>query len=294
MRKNEFRANSGVSLVKDFLTKIFGTILLPAISKFQPMGFDYLCSKKKYLLYNLIARNLKVKYRRSFFGVLWTLVVPLLMTLVYYIVFDMFLKIGIPNYTLFVITGVLPWAFVSQTIVESTETLYVSAGLLNKIPIPTQVFPLTAACTNFITYLAALPVILIVHLLKIGVPGVPFVIAYIFYSILMFLIIYSIGLITSILFIAFRDLRHAMVILVQVLMYGTPVLYPDTMVPSGFKWVLFVNPLGFLFGGFHRSLYGGSLPSENYIYVPLIWAVGLVLFSSYFHKKFSPKIIEMI
>src|SRR6202035_5870261 len=128
-------------------------------------GIDIFCVSKKFLVFNLVGRNLKVKYRRSVLGVLWTLLSPLATVMIFYFVFKVILKVQIPHYMAFLVSGVLPWSFFSQTINEGMDSIVGNAGIAAKVPVPIQIFPLVGAITNFITLFLALPVILGISIL---------------------------------------------------------------------------------------------------------------------------------
>src|SRR5690349_10337533 len=116
-----------------------------------PLGVDLFCFSKKFLVFNLVSKNLKTKYHRSFLGIFWTLISPLSMGLVYFFAFKVVMKVQQPHYLALLLCGVLPWSFFSQTLGEGTESIVNSFGLLSKVPIPLPVFPFVGALTNLTT-----------------------------------------------------------------------------------------------------------------------------------------------
>src|SRR3954453_19323172 len=101
---------------------------MQAILNFRPLGIDFFCLGKKFLVYNMVSRNLKIKYRRSVLGVFWTLLSPIAMTVVYYFVFKVILQVRMPHYLVFILSGVLPWTFFSQSLSEGMESIAGSWG----------------------------------------------------------------------------------------------------------------------------------------------------------------------
>lgn len=181
----------------------------------QPLGVDLFCLGKKFLVFNIVSRNLKIKYRRSVFGVLWTLLAPLAMAVIYYFVFKIVLNIKLPNYQVFILSGVLPWAFFSQSILEGMESIVQNWSLVSKIPIPLQVFPWSCSVTNWVTLLMSLPILLGVAWLS-GVGFHPAQAFILVYFLALFLISYGISLILAVGFVYLRDLRHLTGILIQI------------------------------------------------------------------------------
>ena len=233
---------------------------------------QWLCLHKKYLLWNLVSRNLKVKYRKSTLGFLWTLLVPGALAATYYFVFRIVLKVEIPNYVAFVVSGILPWTFVSQSIAESTDCIVNNFGLLSKVPIPIQIFPLSGVLTNFINLILATPVLIVVIMLS----DISFhwsYLAIIPIFIALFVIAYSFSLLFSVAYVFFRDLKHIINIGLQIWFYATPVLYSVNLIPEQYRWGLYVNPVGAAFAELHGILISNhSLALSNWIAI-LTWTL---------------------
>lgn len=257
------------------------------------LGFDVFCLNKKFLVLNLVDRNLKIKYRRSYLGFFWTILSPLAMSSIYYFVFKVVMKVDRPHYLAFIICGVLPWSFFAQTINESVEAIVGNAGLLTKIPIPIHVFPYVTTITNFSTLVFAVPVIFISAILS----DTPFTLnsLWIFYFFfLLMLMSYSIGSILAILFVYFRDLKHAIGLALQLWIYGTPIFYDSSMIPEKYKFILYLNPVGPIFEGIHVSFINGHIPSQELIYSGLVWCVILFLTLRVVYSNLKPGLVERI
>lgn len=227
---------------------------LAALSK-ALLGFDALCLGRKFLVFNLVDRNLKIKYRRSFFGFFWTILAPLAISAIYYFVFKVVMHVERPHYLVFILSGVLPWSFFTQTITESTESIVANQGLISKIPIPIHVFPYVVSITNFSTLFLALPVIFGLSLLS-GVPlGLHMLWIFFFFGCLL-LLSYAFGAVLAVFFVYMRDLKHAIGLILQIWFYGTPIIYDSSMIPEKYNWILFLNPVGSIFEGIHQSMLG--------------------------------------
>lgn len=229
------------------------------------LGFDAFCLNKKFLVFNLVDRNLKVKYRRSFFGFFWTILSPLAMSAIYYFVFKLVLKVDRPHYLPFILCGVLPWAFFVQSLTESTESLVANQSLISKIPIPIQVFPYVVTLTNFSTLAFSLPVIYLLTLLSGVTPGFESLLAIYFMGCLL-IFCYSLGAVLSIFYVYLRDLRHALSLIIQIWFYATPILYDRSMIPEKYQFLLYLNPVGPMFSGIQCSMLG---PHEDLLKLSL-------------------------
>ncbi|MGK5086339.1 ABC transporter permease [Bdellovibrionota bacterium FG-2] len=266
---------------------------MPQPLAFKPFGVDIFCLGKKFLVFNMVSRNLKIKYRRSVLGVFWTLLNPLAMAGVYYFVFRLILNIQIPNYLIFILTGTIPWTFFVQSILEGMESVVGNWGLVSKVPVPIQIFSYVGTITNIVTLTLALPILLMVawlshHNLGLSLILIPY------YVLALFAITYGFALILSIAFVYFRDLRHIMGIIVQVWFYATPVIYQEKMIPERYKWILFANPVAPIFTGLHRIFVDGDWPQPLNIGAAGAWAAIVLIGAILLHQAVRSEVVERI
>lgn len=264
---------------------------MPLFSLLQPFGIDLFCFGRKFLVFNLVGRNLKVKYRRSFLGLFWTLLSPLAMTLIYYFVFKVILNIKVPHYLAFILSGVFPWAFFSQSVLEGMESIVGNWGLLSKVPIPLQIFPYVGTVTNLVTLCLALPVLLGMSIVS-GVRLGASLILLVFYLTALFLMAYGFSLILAVGFVFFRDLRHFLGIVMQLWFYATPVLYNETMVPAKYRFALALNPLAPVFTGLQTILWKGLWPSASSLLGVLLWSIAVISLAAALQKFGSHELVE--
>jgi ABC-2 type transport system permease protein len=221
-------------------------------------------------------RNLKVKYRRSVLGFFWTLLIPISQSSIYYLVFLKILKVQIEHYVPFILSGVMFWTFFSNTLNEGMESLLNNSSLLTKIPVPLQTFPLVAALSHGINLGLAIPVVAG----AMALDGLPLRPAFLMMPLLLgaiLVISYSISLVFSLVMVFFRDLRYVLALLLQVWMYGTPVLYNEQMVPESFRWILWANPIGLIFPSIHDVVLRGVIPEFATLGGILGWTIASVL-----------------
>lgn len=257
----------------------------------EPFGVDIFCLRKKFLVFHLVERDLKIRYRRSVIGIFWTLLVPLANATVYFFVFRIVLKAPIPNYLIFILSGMLPWGFLSQSVIAGMESIVGNYGLLTKVPIPIQIFPFTITLSNLINLVLAFPILIGACLLS-GVPLTFNFLFFFYYATLLFFIAYSLAMILAIAYVYLRDLRHLVNIGIQFLFYLSPVLYGTNMIPEKHRWVLYANPLALLFSGLHVALAEGNCPNLLEIVLPFIWTIVFLMISLALQKSFSRKLVE--
>jgi ABC-type polysaccharide/polyol phosphate export permease len=263
------------------------------IRAFQPFGLDPFCLNKKFLVFNLLSRNLKTKYHRSVFGLMWTLIVPISMAAIYYFVFKLVMRVQLPHYLAFVVSGVFFWTYISQTLVEGMESLMGGSGLLTKVPMPVQIFPFVGALTNLITLCVSLPILVGVALIS-GVNLGPSLLMVPVFILSAFLITYFLSFIFAVFFVHFRDMRHILGIVMQLWLYGTPVFYHESMIPSRLQFAVYLNPYGTLFVSLHRVFVDGEWPTLFHSGVMLAWVLGTFLVFLIFQKYFCSELVEKL
>ncbi len=259
---------------------------------FSGFTWDVFCFKKKYLLYNLLTSNLKVRYRQSVLGLFWTLLKPLCMAGFYYFVFNKIMKVTLPNHLMFLLVGIFPWTFFSQTLMEGMESLTSHWGLLSKAPIPLQIFPLVSTLANMVTFFAALPILLGMSLVF---TQPTFVLLLVFiYCFLLFLLCYGLALILSVLHVHFRDLKQMMALILQVWFFITPIMYEPSTMPKAYQWILYLNPIAFIFSGFQSVLVKGIPPQFLHFLIAVGWANGLLVLGILLHKYYTKNLVEKL
>ena len=214
----------------------------------------------KWLLYELVLRDLKIKYRSSVLGYLWSLLNPLMMMTVLTIVFSTLFRFDIPNYPVYLLSGQLIYSFFSEATNMSMSSIINSASLIKKVYIPKYIFPVSRVLSSFVTLLLSLLAMVIVMV----VTHVKFTWVILFFPIpLIYILVFSIGmgLLLSVLAVYFRDVIHLYSVLLSAWMYLTPIMYPINMVPDYVKRFIFWNPMYYFVEIFRQIVLYGEWPS---------------------------------
>lgn len=240
----------------------------------------------KDLLFFLVLRGIKAKYAQSVLGVGWAVIQPLVTTLVFTIVFGSLAKVsseGIP-YFIFSLTAMVPWTYFSNTLTESSNSLVANANLITKVYFPRLVLPLSASLSKLLDFLIAFCVLigaLIVY-------GFSFSWSLVFLPFLMVVLLMTslgLGFWLSAMAVQYRDIKHALTFVVQILMYLAPVVYPTSNVPVRFQFWYSLNPMVGVIEGFRSIfLHHQEMPWD---FIARGFLVALVLFISgafYFRK----------
>lgn len=211
------------------------------------------------LLYFLVWRDLKVRYKQTVLGVAWVVLQPLLMTLIFTIVLGKLIRVpsnDIP-YPLFAYAGLMLWTFFSGAVSSTGNSLVGNAHLITKVYFPRLIIPLATVTARLVDFVVSF-VILFGFMLyyKVGITThflmVPVVI------LLLALLGLGFGLWTSAVNVKYRDVGLALPVLIQLWMFASPVVYPLSLVPPGWQLAYSLNPLVGLIEGFRAALFGSK------------------------------------
>jgi ABC-type polysaccharide/polyol phosphate export permease len=246
------------------------------------------------LVKNLVLKDLKLKYRSSVLGVAWSLLNPLLTLLVYTFAFHTVLRVQMPGYAAFLMVSLLPWNFFSGSLNGSTSSVVANAHLIRKVYFPRETLPVATVLFGFAQLLLALVVLLPATLALSGlaprwtiVLSLPLLALHVTFTI-------GLALALSALSAFFRDIMHLTEVLLLLLFWLTPVVYPVSMAPLRLQPFLKVNPLAAFAIAYQDLLFWGRVPEPLVLAAvvvspPLALLAGLLIF-----RRLSPGLAERV
>lgn len=216
----------------------------------------------KPLMKELVVRDLKVKYRRSFLGYVWSLLNPLLMMTVMTVVFSYMFRFDIPNYPLYLICGQTLWTFFNESTSMAMHSVLQNGTLIRKVYIPKYIFPVARVLSSFVTTGFSLLSILIVMLVtKVPLSAKMLLVPVPLFFLLIFCM--GMGMILSALSVYFRDIVHLYGVLTMAWMYVTPIFYPISALPENVAAFLTLNPMYHYISFFRELVLYASIPAVN-------------------------------
>ena len=206
---------------------------------------DTLCAKAiryRWLIYTFVARDLKLRYSGSALGVLWTLLNPLLFMLVYTLVFSIYFRMTMENYPVFLLSGLLPWIWFSESVQFGTSSIVAGGGYIGRTMFPAEVLPIVAILSPMMNFLYSLPILALFIVgfhVHTGWPllALPVV------MIAQFAVSLGIVLFTATYTVFFRDLSYLITHILMLCMFLVPIVYPLTNVPEALRPIVASNPL---------------------------------------------------
>jgi lipopolysaccharide transport system permease protein len=209
------------------------------------------------LLWVLTTRDIKVRYKQTVLGAGWAIIRPFTTMVIFSVLFGQLARMpsdGYP-YPVFVYAALLPWTFFSTAIGTSAQSLVGSAHLVSKVYFPRLIIPLASAGAGLIDLLISTGILL----LMMAWYGVGWSWNLLAAPILLAIVVFAalgVGTLLSALTVAYRDFTHVTPFLVQIWMYVTPVIFPVSLVPPRWQWLLYINPMTGLVEGFRAAFLG--------------------------------------
>ncbi|CDI03386.1 ABC-2 type transporter [Candidatus Competibacter denitrificans Run_A_D11] len=247
------------------------------------------------LLYFLLMRDLKVRYKQAALGAGWAIIQPIIATLIFTLVFGVFVKVpsdGLP-YTVFAFTALLPWTLFAESLRRGGISLVGDSALIQKIYFPRLVIPLATALTALVDFLISL-LMLFVLLLWYSIPltlNIVFLPFFIFFTVVL---AFSFGLWLGPLNIKFRDVQHIIPFLLQIWMYACPIVYPLSIIPEKYRWLYNLNPMVGVIEGFRWSLLGKENAEFQAIWITVIFVLLLLFGGVVYFKKMERSFADLI
>ena len=225
-------------------------------------------------LISLTFANMKARYRKTIAGFLWVILNPIILYSVQSVVFRKILKIELPDYSLFLLGGLLPWIFITSTLEMSIPYLYNSHNLLRGFRINPFLLILCQVLDNFLNFLIAFVIILIPMMILTENQQSAFY--YLPLPILVLLIsIASISSLASLMNVFYRDTKFVLTFILNIMYFITPIFYPVEFVPTEYRWIIDMNPLFYLVEAFRSAVYNFE---PSYFWMSLIKAFLISLF----------------
>ena len=246
------------------------------------------------LLWVLTARDIKVRYKQTVLGAGWAILRPFITMVIFSVVFGQLAKMpsdGYP-YPVFVYAGLLPWTFFAAAIGTSGGSLVGSSHLVSKVYFPRLIIPLSSIGAGFVDLLISTGILLLM-MLYYGVGWSWNLLAAPLLLLFVIFIALGVGTLLSALTVAYRDFAHLTPFMIQIWMYITPVIFPVSLVPERWQWLLYLNPMTGLVEGF-RSAFLGKPFDMTGLGISFAIAVAVFLLGVAYFEKVERRFADII
>jgi len=254
------------------------------------------------MLLPFVVRELREQFAGSRLGIAWTLLQPLLLVLLYWWVFARVLRMRVPAppgapdtpFIVFLLSGLLPWLAFSEGLMRGAGAVVARREVVTNMAFPFHLFPLAAVLAVHCSHLAAFALFLVVYYGVTGLPSTAQVLGVLLLLGCQLALAAGLALMLSALVVYLRDLLHLLPLLLQVVFYTAPILYPMSLVPEEFHSILMLNPYSGFAQAFHRAILEGQWPA-----LPLLlWLLALAALSmglgTWMFKRLRPGFADVL
>lgn len=239
-------------------------------------------AKYRFLLAELVKKGVTLKYRRSYLGVVWTLIEPLLTMIVLTLVFGTLFGNTDRTFPVYILSGRLMYSFFSNSTKTAMKSIRSNSKMIKKVYVPKYMYPLSCILSDYITFLISLIILFVVSVVLRVEPSL-----YLFQAVIPLLILpimcYGLGLILATLSVFFRDLEYMWSVALMLVMYTSAIFYkPERIINAGYGWLLDINPLYSIVVNFRNAIFGQILDSRalrlSLLYSLVFLVIGLFMF----------------
>jgi ABC-type polysaccharide/polyol phosphate export permease len=240
------------------------------------------------LLYELVHRDLTVRYKRSVLGFLWTMLHPLLLMLIFAVVFSSVFRGNSPHYETYFLSAYIAWNFFAQTTVNAMTSVAWNGPLMKRVRVPQSIFTLSTVISGLVNVGLSLIVLFAIMLAT----GTPLHATLWFLPVSLLLVgIFSFGasLALTAVSIFFGDVREMVQAGMPALMYLTPIIYPISIVPERYRWIIRLNPLVYIVEIVRDPIYYGIIPSHLTLIVATVVSLGSLTIGWMIFRHMAPR-----
>jgi lipopolysaccharide transport system permease protein len=240
----------------------------------------------------LLSKEIKLRYRGTILGIVWSLANPIAFTAVLYIAFKRVLQVDIQNYPLFILSALFPWQWLSNSISAAPMLFISNASLIKKLPFPKTALCVAVVFNDMIHFAITIPLFALLLLLSSQGPALNWLLGIPVLMASQLCLTVAIVIIIATLNAFLRDLEQLVRVLLLLLFYVTPVLYPVSMVPPGLEWLIWLNPFSSVIVSWRALLVENTL--SPYIIIAMAHASLALLIAIPIYKKTEWKLAEVI
>lgn len=251
--------------------------------------YDY-----RQMIFSLVRKDLRGRYKGSVLGFLWTFINPLMQLVIYTIVFSTILRSDIEKYYLFLFVALIPWIFFSSSLQGGATAVLSQKGMVTKIYFPREVLPIAYVTSCFVNMLYCFIIVFAVVIFS-GV-GINFK-ALLFLPLIMiieYLMALGVALISSAVTVYFRDFEHILGLITMAWVYLTPVMYPLDIIPEKLRSIFLANPMTSIISAYRDILYYAKVPDISTLVSALVFGMGMMIIGfivfTHLKKKFAEEL----
>lgn len=246
-----------------------------------------------FVIKELVSREIKRKYARSYLGILWSVLNPLLSMAVMSMIFSTIFKRSIENFPIYYLTGSILWSLFTGATNSAMTALVDNKNLLIKVKLPMQVFPLSRSCTALANYGYSL-VAYVIMLVIFGIKPTLYMLLLFIYTAGLFMFSLGIGYMLSVLYVLFGDIKHLYSVLLTIWMYLCAIFYPVDSTSPMVQEVIIRNPVYNYIVCTRKCILDGALPTVEEWARLFVWSIGIYLVGKIYFNKMKTRVLQKV
>lgn len=240
--------------------------------------------KHRELLVQLSVKDFKVRYKNALLGFLWVILNPILLAVVLTIVFSKFARIQVTHYPLFVLSALVPWGFMSLSVSAATTSVLDNNNLIKKVHFPREILPVSVVMAHLLHFLPSLGIVLLFSFLY-NSPVTPALLLLPMIILIQVSFVTGLSLLTSSLYVLYRDVRYLVDAVLTLWFYATPIIYPVSIVPEKLLTYYMLNPMTGLVEAYRELILNGRIPDIRLaLFIASVSAVMLAIGALVFNR----------
>ena len=243
------------------------------------------------MLSNLVRKDLKVRYKGSVLGFLWTFLNPLLQLITYTIVFSTIMRTNIDKFYIYLFIGLIPWLFFATCIQAGSTSILMNKDLIKKIYFPRIILPISTVNSAFMNMFYSMIVVLLTILVS-GIGFSKYILLLPLAMTMQYILVLGMTFIFSALNVYFRDLEYILNIIVMMWFYLTPIVYKIEMIPEKYRLWFYLNPMTGIINFYRNILYYKRMPSFNAFGGILIYGIIMIVIGYFVFEKLQKNFAE--
>ncbi|MHC1749536.1 MAG: ABC transporter permease [Cellulosilyticaceae bacterium] len=243
------------------------------------------------MMYNLVKKDLRTRYKGSFLGFLWTFINPLLQLIIYTVVFSTIMRVNVDKFYIYLFVALIPWIFFTTAIQGGATSILAGKDLIKKIYFPRLIMPISVVNAAFMNMLFSM-VIVFLALIISGIGLSKYIIFLPIIMVLEYLLALGLAFIFSALNVFFRDLEHILGIIIMGWFYLTPIVYTLDMVPKQYTVLFNLNPMTTIIMTYRDILYYKQMPNFSALWQIFIWSIGFIVIGYLLFQKLQKRFVE--
>jgi ABC-type polysaccharide/polyol phosphate export permease len=245
-------------------------------------------AQHRHLAWQLVHRDLTIRYKRSVLGFFWTMLHPLLMMLIFLVVFSQVFRFATPHYETYFLSEYIGWMFFSQTVTTVMLSVQWNGPLMKRVRVPPSIFTISATLSGLVNLVLAVVMLLVVMII-VRAPLKPALLFLPFALLILALFTFGVALAFGAISVFFADVREMVQAALPAVMYLTPIIYPITIIPDRWRPFFALNPLAYVLEIVRDPLYYGILPSPKTMTIAIVTSLASVTFGWMIFRRLAPR-----